>query len=427
MRVLQPEITESRGKIRVTASIRVDTPCNVSFPDELWYEFPDSYRDWVSERADGFATSMLPLAMYLGEPLEIEGEISPRLLRGMQEYQRVQSLWQPKEFERIEILAESVRAAETPASGATGCAFSGGVDSFHSLSRHLAASEPVEAYRISHLLLIGGFSSDGEFEDASVIESVAAAYAGMAQRLGVELLVARTNLSAIQDMNVGKASFDTALAGPAQILGRLFSRFFIPSSYRFDEAYPEGTSLMFDHLLGTENLEVIHDAPDVSRAEKVMELAEWEETWSALRVCWKGSELAREDGVIASCCRCEKCVRTMSTLKVIGALDRYTVFPLALRHRDVWRTQRRDRGWRIFAWEIWREAWRARCFAVFFDYSVSLLWSLLGSVLYEPFRAVHLGLERRFPAYAEFMERHHPYFRHGWRWIRKLESPASRG
>ena len=45
----------------------------------------------------------------------------------------------------------------------------------------------------------------------------------------------------------------------------------------------------------------------------------------------------------------------------------------------------------------------------------------LGIVFYEPLRFVHLQIERRSERYAQMVQKYHPRYRRGWRWVRKLE------
>jgi hypothetical protein len=176
MRVSRPVVSEDDGEIRVSARVEIETPCSCDFPAELWFSFPSSYRDYVTDRADGFLAALLPLAMALGEPIEIGGVLSPRLLRGMDDYQRVQSLWQSKRFEVVEIVSDELgelRADEV--AGGVGCAFSGGVDSFHTLYRHLPENEPIESYQLTHCLIINGFGGDLDIDDGEAFRRIVAA------------------------------------------------------------------------------------------------------------------------------------------------------------------------------------------------------------------------------------------------------------
>ena len=421
MRVSKPRVVEKGDEVRVSVTVEVETPCSCEFPPDLWFSFPSACREYVTDRADGFAVALLPLAMTLGERIEIEGDLSPRLVRGMEEYQRIQALWQPERFERVEILARSLKEPDPePGRVGVGCGFSGGVDSFHTLQRHLAENESDPSQRISHCLMISGFGADADLDEGRTVRAIAEAYRPMMDRLGIEILVARTNLMDLYEPRLLMAAFGAAITATALVLGRLFSRFFIASSYRFDYFVREGASALFDHLLGTEVFEVGHDAIDSTRVEKIAALVDWSETWSSLRVCWLSTQLTREGVPVENCCRCEKCLRTMATLKMAGALERITVFPKPFRHRDLWTVRRVGRNVGLFWSEIAREARRTRSYRITFDLGVSWIFSVLAIAITGPPRALHLFIERRSESYARLVERYHPRYRSGWRWIRKL-------
>jgi hypothetical protein len=359
--------------------------------------------------------------MTLGESIEIEGALSPRLLRGMEEYQRVQALWQPARFEIIEIVTHSLEEPDRDGNlGGVGCGFSGGVDSFYTLQKHLEGSEPDGAERITHCLMISGFGADPDLDSGKTMQAIAGAYQPMMDRLGVETLLARTNLMDLYEPRLLMAAFGAVITSAALVLGRLFERFFIASSYRFDYLVREGASALFDHLLSTETFEVSHDALDKTRVQKIASLLGWAETHSTLRVCWTSTLRVREGVPVENCCRCEKCLRTMVTLEMAGALERFTVFPKPFRHRDLWTVRRVGTRSGLFWTEIALEARRTRHYGILFDLGVSWVFSVLFIAITTPPRALHLFIERRSESYARLVERYHPRYRGGWRWIRKL-------
>ena len=65
MIVHEPEIIEKGGEIKVSSRIEIE-PSGGRFPATLWFRFPADYRDYVTDRSDGFAVALLPLAMELG-------------------------------------------------------------------------------------------------------------------------------------------------------------------------------------------------------------------------------------------------------------------------------------------------------------------------------------------------------------------------
>jgi len=85
------------GEVIVSAKVTFKKPM-LNKPDIAWFAFPESYLPYISGRADAFAAGLLPLAMVIREDLTIEGEMSPRLARGLQEYQLALNFWFPSSW-----------------------------------------------------------------------------------------------------------------------------------------------------------------------------------------------------------------------------------------------------------------------------------------------------------------------------------------
>jgi len=342
MIVHPPEVTSEASELVVTARIESDG----DLPPSLWFAFPRSCGEYLIERMDGFAAALLPLAMHRGEPLHVEGAVSQHLAYGLREYQRVQSLWKPGLFQQVDVrYRELVDGRRLETAGAVGLAFSGGVDSFHALWSHLPENEPLQACRVTHCLMINGFDEDAELDGNGSFDSIRGIYEPLMAKLGIELIVVRTNLLAILGQMVRSQSYASFLAAPALLLGPLLSHFYIAAGWTvtMQGLYPDGSHLMLDHLVSTESLRTATVDTHLSRVEKLAALAGWPETYDRLRVCWRPTGVQADRPAIANCCACQKCLRTMITLEVIGALDRFSCFPQPLVRQRI-----RDLD---FAWE----------------------------------------------------------------------------
>jgi hypothetical protein len=95
----------------------------------------------------------------------------------------------------------------------------------------------------------------------------------------------------------------------------------LPSSPVHQETtHPYGTSPALDALWSTEQVELAHDGFEATRLEKIRALTEVPAAMRWLRVCQAG-------GSDYNCGRCEKCLRTMVELHILGALDRCRTLP----------------------------------------------------------------------------------------------------
>lgn len=341
----QPEIESKNGRIRISAVVDLQNS-QINIPDVIWFEVPEDYQEFITNRADGFAVALLLLAMALGENIEVRGVLSPRLAYGMQEYQRVFNCWFPQKFKLIDIKCNNYKSQhESDVLGGVASAFSGGIDSFYTLWSHLPQQQQDPNYRVGYGLFLHGY--DIRLEDEATYYTAQQAYAEMMQEQGLRLLVGRTNVYDFVGKLNWALSHGTALVGFAMILGRLLSRFFIPSGYTYkDSNLRGGTDPVLDHLLSTETLEIIHDGASATRVEKTAVVAKWPETYSLLRVCWM-----KPDG-LRNCCECEKCLRTMTTLDMFGSLSKYLTFPQPLERQKIRSCRYIDEYDYIFAQEI---------------------------------------------------------------------------
>jgi hypothetical protein len=418
MRVFRPAIVREGDEVCVSASVEVHSAQN-KLPDELWFRFPINCHDHVTNHLNGFAVALLPLAMTLGEDLHMEGVLSPHLLNGMKEYQRIQCGWKPTAFKPVSIQQERLQAAQNGPSGSgVGCSFSAGVDSFHTLWRHLPENEPLQRYRISHCLMINGFDADSDIENKGHFSRIQKSVEPVMASLDLELIVCRTNYMSFSDPNILKLSFAAMLTAPALVLGRLFSCFFIPSSYRFDEFYRDGSHLMLDHLISTESMETIHDSSHLNRPEKTAVISNWSATHSTLRVCSNATGYQEDTGLIMNCSWCEKCVRTMKTLDILQRRDKFTTFSKKAGHLDVWKCYFGYKGARIHAREVMSQAWKAGRLDIWLDYCIAIAVSFIIKVPRDLIQRVHLLIEERSEFYAVHVRRLLPRLKRRARWIR---------
>ncbi len=418
MKIFEPRVDDDGDDVVVSARVEVAS-ASTELPRELWFAFPRSYRRWVADDLNGFAVALLPLAMTLGEDLHADGVLSPRLFRGLQEFQQVQCAWKPTSFRPVEITATRLEASRRDASGGgVVSSFSGGVDSFYTLWRHLPDNEPNPAYRISHCLMINGFDADSDVDDRGHFSRIRMALEPVLTGLGVQLVVCRTNYMSFSDPNILKQSFGAMVTAPALVLGPMVSCFFIPASYRFNEFFRDGSHLLLDHLIATESMETVHDASHLMRPERTAVVSAWSATYNVLRVCFNATGYREDTGSIVNCGRCEKCIRTMKTLELSGTLDRYATFSRKPSHLDVWRCYYGDAGARLHAREILRQAWKQRRLGVWLDFCIAIAVSLVVKIPRSLLQRVHLALEERSETYAVSIRRLLPRLRRRARWIR---------
>ncbi len=253
----------------------------------------------------------LPAAMKLGLPLHVEGPVSPQLLASIPSIQAIYHAWNP-DWRVIPVSAEPAQPAPH-GSGGVACFFSGGVDSFYTLLKHLD--------EIDALIFIHGF--DISLDNTPFRARVSAAVREVAAACAKPLIEVETNL---KEFVIRHSPWEYAhgalLAGVALSLSSRFSRIYIAASefYGLAATIPWGSHPLLDPLWSTERTTIVHDGCEATRMDKVAAIARSEVALRWLRVCWENP-----NGEY-NCGRCGKCLRTMVALRIVDALDRCNTF-----------------------------------------------------------------------------------------------------
>lgn len=287
----------------------------------FWGDIPAPTRPSIEP---ALATTLL-VAMGNGDALSLPGPVSPQLLRSLPDAQAVLRTIAEEcslidgSIEPIEVRSptadageESVRAAPAERPG-VGVFFSGGVDSWAAL-----LSEP----EVTEMIYVHGF--DVPIEQRANSAAVERQLASTAERLGKRLNVVRTNMRTIVDASVGwEVGHGPGLAAVALILAPLYERVLIGSTSTYGALTARSSHPLHDHLWSTESCRIEHHGAYMTRPEKVELLAGHQEALDVLRVCWA-------DVASYNCGRCEKCIRTMTPLAALGALERCPTFAAGL-------------------------------------------------------------------------------------------------
>lgn len=247
------------------------------------------------------------------------GSVPPLLAKNLPTLRDIYAAW-IENAAPVPIACEPTFRDDAPGRGVS-LFFSGGVDSFHSLVKHHE--------EIDQLVLVHGF--DIPLNETKAFASAEALARQAARLFGKPLIVVRTDLrwtlpepghNMKERIPAGWGMYHgAALAAVAYALSPVHHKAFIASTNAYADLCPRGSHPLLDPLWSTETLEIVHDGGE-SRLEKLCRLAEHPETLPLLRVCW-------EEFDQSNCGRCEKCVRTMLGLRVLG-VETAPAFPTPL-------------------------------------------------------------------------------------------------
>lgn len=326
MIIKQPYLSATPTGISVRAEVHVESKHLLS--REIWFEVENAHKHYLNTSFEPFVVGALMLAMSLGENFKVQGNLSPKLVYGLKQYQQYFHYWFKDTLQVIDITADSydvnssVRNKNTVASF-----FSGGVDSFYTLWSHLPEREPIESNQLTHCIFVHGF--DIPLEDMRTFKIASNHYRKILEGLNIQLVPVRTNLrELLVHCNVGWGMTNGAALGAiGLLLQSCFSRIYIPSTQKYSVTEPWGSNPIVDSMLSTERLDFIHHGAHMPRLEKIKAISHWPIIYDNLRVCW-----LRPNG-LNNCGRCEKCLRTMAALELQSVLQNCSTFPKKINHK----------------------------------------------------------------------------------------------
>jgi hypothetical protein len=271
---------------------------------------------------DAAFVAALPVAMAVGSSLAVPDGVSPRLRGAAPQIQRLLSAWDAQ-LRPVELRGAAdggPAVVDRPAKRGCAAFFTGGVDSFYTV---LTRRSEIDA-----LIHVHGF--DLALDEQPKRALVSASLREVAAALELPLIEVETDLRALSDPVCGWELVYTgaALASVAHLLASRFERVLIPATHSLRDLHPIGTHPLLDPLYSSELLAIEH-VDSVPRVDKLAQLAESELAMGALRVCFQPGV----DGL--NCGRCHKCMRTMTGLRVVGALGRCRTLPGDLSLREM--------------------------------------------------------------------------------------------
>ena len=278
-----------------------------------WIDVPQVYSSYLDGSGNPWLALLLPFAVTLGEPLIISNPWTG----SFQQCPRIDA--------HLELLVSSQTGydrgrdpgtSSRPSGRATAALFSGGVDAWFTLLTHDRDANRPDRVRIDDLLCVWGLdiSLDKPDEFRTLRDALVRATDG----LGMDFVEVATNVfqtSWERRVNCWHRFHNCALASIAHALSGRYARLLIPSTHSYNDAIPWGSHPLTDPLLSSSRTQIVHDGAGFSRVEKTEALIESEAALNSLQVCWM-------TGCYRNCEACTKCYRTMTTLFLLGALDR---------------------------------------------------------------------------------------------------------
>lgn len=229
--------------------------------------------------------------------LDSEQKISSLFVAHLDEIQSVYACWN-HDLTKINVHAETFDERPVSATQKVGSLFSAGVDSSHTLVRHLD--------EIDYLIMLYGIDYGNNEETwARRLEKQGHFAASQGKTLVPVVSNAR---EWAEDRKISWLIFHGALlCAMGRVLG--LSRLYVPSSDTYSNVAPWGSSPLLDPMWTSEDCEVIHDAAAFTRSEKTAEILSIPAIANNLQVCWYHID--------HNCGECSKCIRSMLAIYML--------------------------------------------------------------------------------------------------------------
>lgn len=291
----------------------ITTSVVIEYPNQerarLWYRVSIEQQAALTASHDPFVLGTVFTAMGQAADLVVHGQVSPSLLRNLEEFQAAWVCWRPERYTKVEITADVER--ESPAAnnmGAAITAFSGGADSCFTVWRHKTGQCGRLKRNIQAGVMVHGFV-DTPLEQPDSFERAAAKSARILTSLGLPLIPIITNFRELEDD--WEDAHGAGLGSCLMMFQGGYGAGLIGSSRPYQAIIPWGSNPVTDWMMSSDSFQVIHDGAALIRHEKLRQIANWPEAMQNLRVCWQGEQKDR------NCGRCEKCIRTILSFRAM--------------------------------------------------------------------------------------------------------------
>lgn len=346
MRISNLKFSNEEKQARVMATIQWE---DCDRPDhEIFIETEEEFVQDLSLNPHSFLVGCIIPALHFGERrIFIDAEICPTLREGLETVMALMKEWTKGEYKPLNIEAKTRSVVHNLNNRRrAGLFLSGGMDSLAALRINKKTYPEQHPGSIKDCLFVHGFDIGGVIQRGMkyhVFDRAKMALSEVAKDAKVTLIPVYTNIRHLCDERELWLDrfFGAVLAAVAHAFSSRLNLVYIASSYDIPNLTPCGSHPLLDPAYSSYDLRIIHRDLALSRLEKLRIVADWDVAFQNFRVC-----LANVPDRL-NCGKCEKCIRTMTELLAIDALDKTKAFiendvtseqleqfDITIRHRD---------------------------------------------------------------------------------------------
>lgn len=298
-----------------------------------WEDSDRAARDFFFETSDEFSHRLscdphpflvgciLPAMRHSEQRIRIEGEICPLLKANLRTVTRLIRNWYGPQ--RVAPVIEAKTGSGVDSGSQLGHAASfltGGIDGLATLRTNRLNVPVSHPASIRECLMVYGMNPESDNRPESFEKAIESLRA-VAADANVRLVPVYTNIRELdENIRFFLHEFHGAvLAAAAHACSSGLHMVYIASSADIPHVMPWGSHPLLDESYSSFNLRVRHDGILFSRLKKTRIVSEWDAALHSIKVCtenWPGE----------NCGKCEKCLRTMLALMVMGALEHSQAF-----------------------------------------------------------------------------------------------------
>ena len=291
---------------------------------DYFFAVDEAVSDDLIANPDAFLVACIVPGMRHGDRrIAIEGEICPYLKSGLETAMSLLQYWYRNGSARQPLAIEGKTRTTVLVSKRGRAAFflTGGVDSLATLRRNRLAFPADHPAALRDGVIIFGL----EVADPMAFQYVVDLLSELAREEDFTILPVYTNVRYLDDDWVFWIDeFEAAvLSSVVHALIPRLSNAFIASSFDYPALHAHGSHPLLDPNYSSYGLRIHHDAVAISRFEKTRLLSEWDLGIRYLRVCNRSDHY--RPGIL-NCGRCEKCLRTLTALLILGKIDEAHAF-----------------------------------------------------------------------------------------------------
>lgn len=307
--------TSAPQRERVGDTVRLSV--DVSGRDPLWFAVDAELADLLSDRADHVLIGLLMPAMKEGRDLHIGGTVTDVLLHNANsDLQRLLRMKHP-DLTSIRVSAD-IAAPPAPRAAGIATGFSGGVDSFSTITEYFWSADAPPSLRITHLLNnnVGAHGHDG----SALWRTRCAPLRAIAESLDLPFVMVDSNLDAHYPRIGFIESVTMRNATVPHLLGGGVGHLHLASAVPFTDARVDSTrelarvDTMLVPMLSSSAVTISSANSGLTRVEKTISVVDRPEA-KHLDVCTNDDPQR-----VRNCSQCSKCLRTMLTLEIAGRL-----------------------------------------------------------------------------------------------------------